>query len=148
CDAFSMFNFKDKFALIVNIGGYFLKCGPIVDYLGGSLKSIYGLDKLGVNKYEKIVYRIPSAGVGADSLKDITDDKGVMEIISCGNNRKTVVQIYVVGGDINDDREGENTQSASHMQDIDDRQEVNGLRRLRHQLRMSLQASWKILLII
>ncbi|GER49932.1 AdoMet-dependent rRNA methyltransferase SPB1, partial [Striga asiatica] len=157
---------RDKFALIVNIGGYFVNCGPIVEYICGSLKSIYGLDadrfgyfdlqeeikKLGVNKYEKIVYRIPGAGVGADSLRDVTDDKGVMEIISCGKKKKTIVQIYVVGGDINDDEADENaeasfqTKSSSQQdtddreeadssfhtqasqQDIDDREEVNGLR--------------------
>ncbi|GER54916.1 CTC-interacting domain 10, partial [Striga asiatica] len=133
----------DKFALIVNIGGYFVNCGPIVEYICGSLKSIYGLDadrfgyfnlqeeikKLGVNKYEKIVYRIVGAGVGADSLRDVTDDKGVMVIISCGKNKKTIVQIYVVGGDINDDEEDENVEasfqikSSSH-QDTDDREEA------------------------
>ncbi|GER29581.1 DEAD/DEAH box RNA helicase family protein [Striga asiatica] len=136
----------DKFALIVNIGGYFVNCGPVVEYICGSLKSIYGLDadrfgyfdlqeeikKLGVNKYEKIVYRIPNAGVGADSLRDVIDDKGVMEIISCGKNNKTIVQIYVVGGDIIDDEADENVEASfqtksSSQQDTDDGEEVNGL---------------------
>ncbi|GER43318.1 CTC-interacting domain 10 [Striga asiatica] len=139
---------RDKFALIVNIGGYFVNCGPVVEYICGSLKSIYGLNadrfgyfdleeeikKLGVNKYEKIVYRIPDAGVGADSLRDVTDDKGVMEIISCGKNKKTIVQIYVVGGDINDDGADENVEASfqtksSSQQDTDDGEEVNGLSR-------------------
>ncbi|GER36757.1 nitrogenase iron-iron protein alpha chain, partial [Striga asiatica] len=136
----------DKFALIVNIGGYFVNCGPVVEYICGSLKSIYGLDadrfgyfdlqeeikKLGVNKYEKVVYRIPNAGVGADSLRDVIDDKGVMEIISCGKNNKTIVQIYVVGGDIIDDEADENVEASfqtksSSQQDTDDGEEVNGL---------------------
>ncbi|GER30253.1 DNA replication complex GINS protein SLD5 [Striga asiatica] len=79
-----------------------------------------------------IVYRIPDAGVGADSLRDVTDDKGVMEIISCGKNKKTIVQIYVVGGDINDGEEDENVEASfqtksSSQQDTDDGEEVNGL---------------------
>ncbi|GER31535.1 nitrogenase iron-iron protein alpha chain [Striga asiatica] len=137
---------RDKFALIVNIGGYFVNCGPVVEYICGSLKSIYGLDadrfgyfdlqeeikKLGVNKYEKIVYRIPNAGVGADSLRDVIDDKEVMEMISCGKNNKTIVQIYVVGGDIIDDEADENVEASfqtksSSQQDTDDGEEVNGL---------------------
>ncbi|GER45771.1 DNA binding, partial [Striga asiatica] len=123
---------------LVNIGGYFVNCGPIVEYICGSLKNLATFDlqeeikKLGVNKYEKIVYRIPGAGVGANSLRDVTDDKGVMEIISCGKNKKTIVQIYVVGGDIDDDEADENAEASfqtksSSQQDIDDREEVNGL---------------------
>ncbi|CAA0837648.1 Unknown protein, partial [Striga hermonthica] len=145
-------NKPEKFTLVVNFGGYFVKCGPIMEYLTGTLKSIYGLDadrfgyfdlqeelqKLGVKKYEKIVYRIHDASLGADSLRDVTDDKGVMEIISCGKNKRTVIQIYVVGGDIIDDEADENaedreevnglsqTQSES-QRDEDDGEEVNGL---------------------
>ncbi|GER39413.1 protein kinase superfamily protein, partial [Striga asiatica] len=105
----------DKFALIVNIEGYFVNCGPIVEYICGSLK---------INKYEKTVYRIPGAGVGADSLRDVTDDKGVMDIISCGKNKKTIVQIYVVG---DENAEASFQTKSSSQQDTDDREEVNVL---------------------
>ncbi|GER42521.1 cytochrome P450, partial [Striga asiatica] len=84
-----------KFSIFVNYGGQFVNCGTSVEYLGGKFKTVHGLDvdrfgyfdlkevveKLGVEKFEKLVYRIPRNN-GADMFK---------------------VEVYVVGEIIEED---------------------------------------------
>ncbi|CAA0841463.1 Unknown protein, partial [Striga hermonthica] len=100
----------DKFLIFVNYGGRFIKCGTSVEYLGGSFKTIHGLDvdrfgyfdlkeeveKLGVDKFGKLVYIIPRK-VGADNFKDVVDNSAVMEMIGHATRERTLLEVYVVG---------------------------------------------------
>ncbi|GER43522.1 O-Glycosyl hydrolases family 17 protein [Striga asiatica] len=105
-----------KFSIFVNYGGQFVKCGTSVEYLGGKFKTVHGLDvdrfgyfdlkeaveKLGVEKFEKLVYRIPRNN-GADMFKDVVDDSVVMEMINHATKGRTLLEVYVVGEIIEED---------------------------------------------
>ncbi|GER44679.1 cytochrome P450 [Striga asiatica] len=108
--------FFGKFSIFVNYGGQFIKCGTSVEYLGGKFKTVHGLDvdrfgyfdlkeeveKMGVEKFEKLVYRIPKIN-GADRFKDVVDDTVVMEMISHATKGRTLLEVYVVGEVIEED---------------------------------------------
>ncbi|GER55642.1 E3 Ubiquitin ligase family protein [Striga asiatica] len=99
-----------KFSIFFNYGGYFVKLENVVDYLGGSFKRVHGLDvdrfgyfdlkeeveMLGVGKFERIVYRVPD-GTGKEIFKDAVDDSVVMEMIRDSTQKRSLVEVYVVG---------------------------------------------------
>ncbi|GER46316.1 myb domain protein 4r1 [Striga asiatica] len=99
-----------KFSIFFNYGGYFVKLENVVDYLGGSFKRVHGLDvdrfgffdlkeeveKLGVGKFERIVYRVPDV-TGKQIFKDVVDDSVVMEMIRDSTQKRSLVEVYVVG---------------------------------------------------
>ncbi|GER30206.1 hypothetical protein STAS_06136 [Striga asiatica] len=82
-----------------------------VEYLGGDFETVYGLDvdrfgyfdleeqiqKLGCTTWTNIYYRIPRVN-GKQALRVLVDDVGVMELIAHSSNHKSMIEIYVDGG--------------------------------------------------
>ncbi|GER51894.1 RNA helicase [Striga asiatica] len=98
-----VFNFFQLWRILRQIGN-------VVDYLGGSFKRVHGLDvdrfgffdlkeeveKLDVGKFERIVYGVPDV-TGKRIFKDVVDDSVVMEMIRDSTQKRSLVEVYVVG---------------------------------------------------